>query len=330
MEKRMEILRTDPFIGEPVLEKHLRKYPRDLDAPLCRFVDTTIRNFFSKNKAIVAFIDVESYLDPTQMPRTSRPLPVEVTLTLIETVAFLPEKIDTTLWTDRYDPITHSITWHIHHDIFQQRYIKCDESTRRTNRYTFDNVLGIAMPHDPHYCWKPVQSGWRFERGANTVTENEFLTELREALSCMTTPFSKTHAVIAYKGGHEEKKLFDAAKWEGDTFDLEDLYCPNFDKVPGALLSLFPECGHNFHIPADALRHHRISGTTKNIKIIDWPAMAIYQEKKNNKYRWTWQHCPLRETCFMRFWTSRFFPFLLPMYPCIMMTKNDAPLRVIV
>ena len=338
-----DVPRVEPKLIMPISENDLRRHPRDLSPEHQRFLDSTLKSFFAKNHAIVAFIDIEYYQNPASRHNDDDPnsLPVQVTLLLAETVAFIPKPahLRDPLWQSRYDKITHSITWHIKHPIFDEELEfrkNWPVPVKKTNWYLFDKVLGISMPHDPYVVWKPEHSGWRVDERAApdndyTVSEDQFEREFEEALDSLQCPFSKSQAVIAYKGGTGETDLFQKVDWAGQIFNLENLYCPNFDQVPGALLSHFPECGCNFHIPAGELqrRDTPIDGTGSKDQLIEWPPMAIYcEDNKQGKFHWQWQHCPLRETLFMRFWLSRFFPHLMPLFPCILHATTSYPFRM--
>ena len=70
-----------------------------------------------------------------------------------------------------------------------------------------------------------------------TVTMEQFLTEFQLVLNLLLIPFHPKHAVIAYKGGDEEKDfLHHKVEWKGHILDLKALYCPKFDHVPGFVL----------------------------------------------------------------------------------------------
>ena len=55
---------------------------------------------------------------------------------------------------------------------------------------------------------------------------------------------------------------------------------------------------------------------------VEWPPMANVSFDKKGKPVTQWQHCPQRETAYMRWWTSRYYPILLLLYPRILLGKD--------
>ena len=310
-------------------EEDLRKYPENLRPTHFNAMIHQLKKFHLRDFAIVGFLDMECYLDPLKKPAdgNTTQLIVEVSFCLSETIALNERKMSKELMQNRYDPITHSITWHIGYSQFDENVTKYDVNATRTNRYLFENVLGISMPHATFSVWRSdrTKDTWKVITEpvlSRQVDRTTFIEEFTTVLRHMLMPFAVEHATIAYKGGESEKALLNECEWKGNTFDLEDLYCPSFDVVPGQILSMFPECGCNFHLPMNAIERKCAFGyATELSSTIEWPPMAIYVVKPN-KSSWKWQHCPLREVCFLRWWTSRYYPFTMPIYPCILLTVN--------
>ena len=306
----------------------LRKSPEDLLLVQFDWTMNKLKDFHLRDLAIIGFLDMEFYLDPMKPPgkRSSDRLLIEISLCLSETIALDGRMMMEEFMQNRYDPITHSITWHIKYQQFREDVGKFDSDSRKTNQFLFENVLGISMPHACFSTWRSDQpkDSWRVITElflTRAVEYSTFKKEFTTVLESMLMPFLITHAAIAYKGGDAETNLLRECGWKGTTIDLEDFYCPSFDVVPGQVLSMFPECGCNFHMPMNAIEKKCAFQSSSDLySTIEWPPMGIYNSKKN---QWKWQHCPLREVCFLRWWTSRYYPFTMPIYPCIALTLNS-------
>ena len=123
---------------------------------------------------------------------------------------------------------------------------------------------------------------WRPKTICVTYEAFMFIMEfiLKEVIAQSGLPDRK--ALIAIKGGNEEDFINHELKWRGGVVDLEHLYLPTYNQQPINVLSLFRQCGQNFHLNfSDEVGH-------LSDKTFPWWPKAVWHGKKSG-----YIHCPL-------------------------------------
>ena len=123
---------------------------------------------------------------------------------------------------------------------------------------------------------------------------------LKKAVKQSGLPEDKCCIVV--KGGCESRILTKLFGWNGAILDLHCLISPPYNRQPACVVSMFRQCGKNFHLN---LTRNRDSPKAA----FRWWQKAIMKEK-DGKLMPGYLHCPLSECLYFKWWMHMWYPFL--------------------
>jgi len=146
-----------------------------------------------------------------------------------------------------------------------------------------------------------------FERFKETPETIRYIKDaLKEAVR--QTGLSEDKCCIAVKGGDESTALKELFDWDGAVLDLNTLVCPGYDRQPACVISMFRQCGNNFHL--NVKQNRQLSEGT----LPWWPKVLVKTDvdKSGHVKKRTigYLHCPLSECLYFKWWLHMWYPFL--------------------